>query len=207
MKNLTNRKEREKIRHREEILGAAEEIFAEKGFHRATVEDVAAKAEFSVGTIYNLFSNKEDLYQSLIKQRCQEISDEAHLALNQAADPISMVESFIQAKIDIFAKYQSFMKLYTRERMGDRFSNNELWRETVAPLYEQIRDRMIVSFQNGIAAGSFPPDLEPWDLYIALEGITDGFLFDWLLHPEKATFQDKYSIMLKLFFDGIRKRP
>ncbi len=206
MKKTPHRKERERKRHREEILGAAEEIFADKGFHRTTVEDVAVRAEFSVGTIYNIFTGKEDLYQSLIKQRCQEISDEAHAALDQATNPLSLVEMFIRAKIDIFTKYQAFMKLYTRERMGDRFANNELWRETVAPLYEQIRDRMVEAFAKGIQEGIFDSAADPWELYIALEGITDGFLYDWLIHPEKTSFKDKYAIMLKLFFDGVRKR-
>jgi len=206
MKKTPHRKEREKMRHREEILKVAEEIFAEKGFHRTTVEDVAARAEFSVGTLYNLFANKEDLYRSLIKQRCQEISDEAHQVLDRATDAVSAVEWFIRGKIDIFTKYHAFMKLYTRERMGDRFADNELWRETVAPLYEQIRDRMVEAFEKGIQEGVFHPSPDPRELYIALEGITDGFLYDWLIHPEKTTYKDKHQIMLSLFFDGVRKR-
>lgn len=207
MSNSISRKEREKTRHRMEILESAEELFAEKGFHRTTVEDVAERAEFSVGTLYNFFSSKEELYQSLLKERCQQISDEANLALDQATEPIATIKMYIQAKIDIFTKYYAFTKLYTRERMGDRFSNNELWREIVAPLYEKIRDRVISAIQGGIEKGLFLPDICPRDYYIALEGLTDGYMYDWLMNPDSTTFKEKYDIMLTLFFKGVEKRP
>jgi TetR/AcrR family fatty acid metabolism transcriptional regulator len=43
------------------ILKAAENIFARKGFHAATVSDIARKAKVSEGTIYEYFSSKEEL--------------------------------------------------------------------------------------------------------------------------------------------------
>ena len=42
----SGRKERERQRHREEIIAAAVTVFAEKGFHRTTMEDVADQVEF-----------------------------------------------------------------------------------------------------------------------------------------------------------------
>ena len=43
------------------ILKAAEKIFAQKGFHEATISDIAKKAEVSEATIYDYFSSKEEL--------------------------------------------------------------------------------------------------------------------------------------------------
>ncbi len=56
------RKEREKIRRQNDILDAAEDVFFEKGLKEATMEEVAEKAEFSKGTLYLYFRNKEALY-------------------------------------------------------------------------------------------------------------------------------------------------
>jgi len=40
-------------------LKAAENIFAQKGFHEATISDIAKKAEVFEATIYDYFSSKE----------------------------------------------------------------------------------------------------------------------------------------------------
>ena len=61
-----SRREREKAAHRQEILDAAVKVFAEKGFHGATLEEVAHEADFSKGAIYLYFSNKEDLIYSIL---------------------------------------------------------------------------------------------------------------------------------------------
>lgn len=62
---IKERKEREKKLRKNEILNAAKEVFLEKGFTCATIEDIAKKAELSPGTIYLYFKSKDDLYSSL----------------------------------------------------------------------------------------------------------------------------------------------
>ncbi len=61
-----SRREREKAAHRQEILDAAVKVFAEKGFHSATLEEIAQKAEFSKAALYLYFTNKEDLLYNVL---------------------------------------------------------------------------------------------------------------------------------------------
>jgi len=51
---------------REQILGAATRVFAEKGFGRATTREVAREAGVSEGTIYNYFEDKESLLMAIM---------------------------------------------------------------------------------------------------------------------------------------------
>ena len=50
-----SRRDREKLFKRSEILLSAQEVFAEKGFAQATLEEIATRAEFGKGTLYNYF--------------------------------------------------------------------------------------------------------------------------------------------------------
>ena len=61
-----SRREREKAQHRQEILDAAVKVFAEKGFHAATLDEIAQEAEFSKAALYLYFSNKEDLLYNIL---------------------------------------------------------------------------------------------------------------------------------------------
>ena len=52
-----SRREREKLRHRKEMLDAALKLFSEKGFHNVSMHEIAQKAEFAIGTLYKFFKN------------------------------------------------------------------------------------------------------------------------------------------------------
>jgi AcrR family transcriptional regulator len=62
---IRERKARERERRRQQIIVAAKRVFSEKGFSRATMEDIANEAELSPGTLYLYFKNKDELYASL----------------------------------------------------------------------------------------------------------------------------------------------
>ena len=62
-----SRRERERQGHRREILAAAVKLFSRKGFEKTTMADVAAEAEFAVGTLYKFFKDKQELYRTIQK--------------------------------------------------------------------------------------------------------------------------------------------
>lgn len=61
-----NRREREKLFRKHEIIEAALQIFAQKGYKATTLDEIAEKSEFGKGTIYNYFSSKEEIYTEII---------------------------------------------------------------------------------------------------------------------------------------------
>ncbi|OCT14728.1 transcriptional regulator [Paenibacillus pectinilyticus] len=69
------REENERIRQiaKENISRAAIEVFIEKGYHAASIDDVARRAGISKGLLYNYFSGKADLLRELILSRIEEI--------------------------------------------------------------------------------------------------------------------------------------
>ena len=72
---ITERKEREKEQRRNMIIDAAEKVFFKKGIENSTMDDVAAEAELSKGTLYLYFKSKEDI-QLAIAMRGSEILKE-----------------------------------------------------------------------------------------------------------------------------------
>ena len=59
---VTERKEREKEKRREEIIQAAVKVFYKKGVDHATMDDIAEVAELSKATLYLYFTSKEEIY-------------------------------------------------------------------------------------------------------------------------------------------------
>jgi AcrR family transcriptional regulator len=75
------RQEREARRHR--IQDAARPVFFDRGFARASIEDIAKQAQLSVGAIYLYFKSKEDLYLSILERSLARLGDR----LEAADDP------------------------------------------------------------------------------------------------------------------------
>jgi len=65
---IAERKEREKQQRREDIIKSAEKVFYSLGLENATMDDVAAEAELSKGTLYLYFKNKEMLHVEVARR-------------------------------------------------------------------------------------------------------------------------------------------
>lgn len=64
----TPKRRRRKAARPQEILDAALASFAEKGFNAARVEDIAARAGVSKGTVYLYFDSKQDMFRALVRE-------------------------------------------------------------------------------------------------------------------------------------------
>jgi AcrR family transcriptional regulator len=77
--------ERRREMTRSHLLAAAAQVFARKGFHGASIDDVAAAAGFTKGAVYSNFKNKEDLFLGVLDQRIAEQFVAVRTALTAAA--------------------------------------------------------------------------------------------------------------------------
>ncbi|MEN4474873.1 TetR/AcrR family transcriptional regulator [Mycolicibacterium cosmeticum] len=73
-RRLTRAESRERTRR--QLLDAAAEVFARRGYAAASVEEVAESAGFSVGAVYSNFANKDELFAALMTDRAVNHMDE-----------------------------------------------------------------------------------------------------------------------------------
>ena len=70
---------------RTQLLDAAEHVFGRKGFHETTLKEVADLAEFSVGSVYSFFENKDDLFRQIFVRRGEQFMPGLHGILDETA--------------------------------------------------------------------------------------------------------------------------
>jgi AcrR family transcriptional regulator len=117
------RRERERLMRRKEIIAAAREVFASRGFNAATLEDVAERAEFGKGTLYNYFTNKEALFQCVLEDSFQQVQQIAEEALSGERSFEEKIERFIGGELGYFFHNFESMHLMMRESHYLRGSN------------------------------------------------------------------------------------
>ncbi len=100
---IKERKEREKERRRQQIVVAAKKVFSDKGFNRATMDDIANEAEVSPGTLYLYFKNKEDLYASLSVRILQYLQIRVEQIVNEEKmQPEQKLDALVEAMFDVY---------------------------------------------------------------------------------------------------------
>ena len=145
---------------RNQILDAATQVFAEKGFDRATIRDVAAAAGIADGTIYNYFDNKAALLLGMLDRLNATAQRAADFQQAVQSDIHEWLRSYIQQRLETLtpAAYQVFQVLFSEvlvnKDLRDRYFG-EVIQPTfniATPYYEQwIADGTVKAFDPALA--------------------------------------------------------
>jgi len=195
-----SRRERLKREREDRILDAAAAVFARKGFHRATIREVAQLADVADGTIYNYFANKADLLIGIMARLA---------ALDQLPDELTRA---------LQSDFQDFLIAILRQRMG-RFQQGQEMIQAILPevlvnpalrerYYQQFVQRIVTLMepylQVRIELGHIRPVNVPLTVRI-VQGMFIGLLLLRILGDEmlQSAWDDLPEALAALLFDGL----
>ncbi len=197
-----SRKERERSQHRRDILTAGEKIFAQKGYFNATIEEIAREAEFSVGTIYNFFSNKETLYQEIIRSIVETSYEDFRQEIVPVPDPVQAIRLLVRLRIRQFEQHQGLFHVIVENMPTGRFNPALMMPPECLHYHERYFEELCAICARGRALGIFS-DEEPLTLALALEGLLNTFAAYWFKQrPEHVTSQ-KITTLDRMVFRAL----
>src|SRR5262245_15712293 len=116
--DAAGRREQRRLLHqdlsRSQLLDAAEEVFGAKGFHDTTLKEIAELAEFSVGSVYSFFENKDDLFLSVFLRRGGEFLPGMQAVVAAGGSPLEQLHRLVDFEVEFFRKPPHFGRLYVR---------------------------------------------------------------------------------------------
>ena len=98
-----------------EILAAAPRVFADKGFHEATIDAVAKAANVAKGTVYLYYRSKHDLYWAALDVGIRDMLSRTKAKMDEAKSTEDKIRAFIETKIRYFDENREFFKIYYSE--------------------------------------------------------------------------------------------
>lgn len=122
--SIKERKERQKTEMREAILAAALKLFSDKGFENVTMRNIAEEIEYSVGTIYLYFSDKDELFYELHKMGFDEFY-KRQLAVQYVKDPLNRLTEHGLAYIQFALDLPHYYDLMFISRTPGKFINQQ----------------------------------------------------------------------------------
>ena len=138
----------------EEITAAALELFVERGFAATRLEDVAARAGVSKGTVYLYFANKEDLFKAVVREGLvSPIAEMKRFVAQFQGSSFELLRMLVLGWWDRVGatRVAGIPKLL----LGESGNFPELVRFYLAEVVEPGHDVMIGIVKRGVARGEF----------------------------------------------------
>jgi len=121
---------------REQILLAAEQVFAERGFKGATTREVAEKAGIASSLIFYYFKNKMALYEAVFQSFFDQLEDLLQKNLSLDLDRLGQLKQFLFTFTDYAREHRNMIRILLREIIDNGRLVKKIAREYFNPLYE-----------------------------------------------------------------------
>ena len=156
---------------RELILRAAETEFAERGFARARLEDIAKPVRITRAAIIYHFGDKKALYAAVLEATFKALAERTRAALEADAPPAERVERLIGAWVDYAAERPTLARLFLREVADSPRELTPELRELVDPMFSTVTE----GIERGQSEGAFRK-VDPGLVVSILAGATLWFV-------------------------------
>lgn len=167
-----------KRRRAEEVIEAAAEVFAERGYHGASTQDIADRLGMRQASLYYYFPSKEAALELVCLRGVEGYVEQALAVANGSGGAAEKLSAIIRANLRSMGERPAFSRAFLRER---RFLPEESRRRIgrVARRYERIIEAVL---EAGIASGELRADLDPRLAMLGLLGMANAAI-DW--HDKK----------------------
>ena len=155
----SSRREERRLRQqnisRTQLLDAAEEVFGRKGFHETTLKEVAELAEFSVGSVYSFFENKDDLFRQIFVRRGEEFIPQLQAIFQDTTvSPGDQLHGLVDFEIGFFRAHPHFGRLYLRYSSATSLSSDREIDIVMKERYERAMQLQAALFRRGQRTGA-----------------------------------------------------
>ncbi len=208
---ITERKEREKLKRREEILDAAEKVFFTKGVENSTMDDVAEEAELSKGTLYIYFQSKEEIHWEISQRHMDKVACDMEKVLDLKNNPVENLLAIANVFIQHFDKEHAIAHSILFFQASDLKKLNLNQEQICKAFLEDSPIHMVQKLveegiQQGLIRNDIPANALSSTLWAQVMGVLQVVimkkeLFE-LIHVKK---EDIIESHLKIVLNGIIK--
>jgi AcrR family transcriptional regulator len=179
------------------IMEEAKKLFAEKGYHSVTMDEVARSCDVAKGTVYLYFDSKADLFIEIFVEAHKEIIEQVRKIIGSGTDFVEIV-SDIFGYFEKFIRGDEFFMRFGKVQTGMRGSNLPLEcfqkiNESIAEMIEYLEEEAV-----DVIKGYLPDSkLNIRDIYEIIVALIMA-----VEESESGTIKDT---ALSVFLDGVKK--
>jgi AcrR family transcriptional regulator len=187
------------IDRRQRILDAALQVFSQRGYKDATVDDIAAASGTSKGGVYFHFPNKEAIFLALLDQTAARLRSKVAGALAASDDPVARADAALLTVFRTFTKHRALARLFMVEALGAGREFHRRMAGIRSEFVAVIRHHLDEAVRRGVIG---PIDTEVAAL--AWFGALNEIVTTWALSGQPRRLEDMYAALRPILLNSVR---
>jgi AcrR family transcriptional regulator len=182
----------------EEILDAATELFAERGYSDADTQALAEKLGVGKGTLYRHFSSKRDLFLAAVDRVMRRLRERVDSSIADVADPVERVSTAIRVYLAFYEEHPKYVELLIQERA--------LFRDRKKPTFLEHREKNVGRWHElyrTLIADGRVRKMPVEQITDVLSDMVYGTMFTNYFTGRKKPSEQQAKELLDIFFLGI----
>ena len=182
-----------------ELLSAARSVFSRKGFHNATIDDIAQEAGVAKGTVYLYFKSKQDIYLGALRDGIQTLLQEMRAETDVDGAAEAKLRKIIAVKLAYFDKHREFFQIFQSE-----LGRVEKTMSECKDLYFDQANIIEKVLRQGLKEGRLQK-INTKKTAFALADLTRGIAIQRIFGWSKTPLEDEVEFIFTLLWKGIAK--
>jgi AcrR family transcriptional regulator len=170
------------------ILDAALQVFSQRGYRDASVDDIAGTAQTSKGGVYFHFPNKEAIFLALLQRTTTRLLEKIEEAAAATDDPLAKADAALLTVLRVFTKHRALARLFMVEALG---AGREFHQRMAA-----VRNDFTMIIKRHLDTAVEEGVIEPIDTEIAARawfGSSNEVITQWILSGRPKHLEDAYA--------------
>lgn len=186
-----------------QILAAATAVFAEKGFAKASMNDIVRASGLSKGGVYWHFRSKDELITAIFDQFFVEqlaLLDEVMAGEETAVAKLNQLAAFTgEGMVELATQFPSPLEFYALAARDDSLKNH------LQVHFQNYREKIEALATAGMADGEFQIH-DSTDIANTIMALFEGLLLLWAVTPESINLSVQVETAVHLLLQGLQNQ-
>ncbi len=187
---------------KEHILAAATAVFAQKGFAKASMNDIVRQSGMSKGGVYWHFKSKDAIVEAIFDQFFSSqlmMLDTILTGNGKASDKLMQLAYVSGQELETLAEqFPTPLEFYAQA------ARNETLTARLQTYFQAFEERFVILVEQGVAAGEFA-DVPPKETATTLGALFEGILLLWSINSAQFDLGSQVETAVNLLLNGLRK--
>lgn len=181
------------------ILNSAGAVFAEHGFYKATISQIAARAGVADGTLYLYFKNKDDILYQYLSFKTDVVFEKMNAAVAKGADAESKLRNLIRCHLEEFQRDKNMAIIFQSEVRYLRDIESQV--KDISKMYFDLLSDII---EQGQVEGTMRQDLFVGLVKRFILGAVEGVISTWVSADGRYDLTTMAEPLVDLYMTGVR---
>jgi AcrR family transcriptional regulator len=186
---------------KEIVLKVAQDIFAQYGLTKTTIDDIAKAAGVGKSSIYYYFKSKEDIFRAVIETQVQKVQGQIKSAIDAAPTPQEKLKAFVISRMKCF---REVAHIYNHV-FKDEYLKHYEYIQKLRKDYDQTENGRVTGIlSEGIKSGVFKiqdPSLASFVIMVGIRGLE----YEWATTTDIQKMEQDSEKLFEILFHGILK--